>query len=223
MAEGIRVLILDFDGVIADSKKAIYKTYREVCREMGIKFYSSSSEFANNIDGNYKHFFLKLGIKRSDFAKANLIYKKHYSRLEREIKPFPGIKETLAAIRSRGIKIGISSNSFESAIRRILKRHRLEKYIDTVVGGKDIDKLKPSPAQILIAAKRLGAKKSEVAFAGDMEVDMIAGRRAKIAKIIAVTYGYHPKERLKKFGPDDFASRPKDILDIVLAQKSEKS
>ena len=209
----IKAVIFDFDGVIADSRKAIYHIYKAVCREMGIKFYGSLSEFTQNLDGNYKNFYVKLGIKESEFERANEIYKKHYLRFEKEMRPFGEIAGVLASLKKRGIKIAISSNTHEFIIRRLLKRFGFGKYIDTVVGGKDINKLKPDPAQILIAMQKLGMKRSECAFVGDMEVDMIAGRAAKVAKVIAVTYGYHPRERLEKFGPDAIVNDPQDILE----------
>jgi len=209
----IKAVIFDFDGVIADSRKAIYHIYKAVCREMGIKFYTSLSEFTQNLDGNYKNFYVKLGIKESQFERANEIYKKHYLRFEKEMRPFREIAGVLASLKKRGIKIAISSNTHEFIIRRLLKRFGFGKYIGTVVGGKDINKLKPDPAQILIAMQKLGVKRSECVFVGDMEVDMIAGRAAHVAKVIAVTYGYHPRERLEKFGPDVIVSDPQDILE----------
>lgn len=213
MAGKIKAVIFDFDGVIADSRKAIFNIYKSVCREMGKKFYTSLSEFTQNLDGNYKHFYLKLGINEDEMARANEIYKKYFLRFEKDMRPFGEITRVLAALKRRGIKIGISSNTHEFIIRRLLKRFGFEKYIDTVVGGKDIDKLKPDPAQILLAMENLRVKRSECAFVGDMEVDMIAGRRAKVAKVVAVTYGYHPRERLEKFGPDAIANNPPEILD----------
>jgi HAD superfamily hydrolase (TIGR01549 family) len=209
----IKAVIFDFDGVIADSRKTIFKIYKLVCMEMGKKFYDNIEEFTQNLDGNYKNFYLKLGIKESEFAKANEIYKKHFLRLENEIRAFHEVADMLASLKKRGIKIGISSNTHEFIIRRLLKNFGFEKYINAVVGGKDIDKLKPDPAQILLAIDKLGVKRSECAFVGDMEVDMIAGRRAKIAKVVAVTYGYHPRGRLEKFGPDAIVSSPHGILD----------
>jgi len=211
----IKAVIFDFDGVIADSKKTIFKIYREVCRELGIKFYSSISDFSKNIDGNYKHFYIKLGIKRAEFAKTTEAYRKHYLRFEREFRAFPEVRGVLSQLKRRGIKIGISSNTHAFILRRLLRKFGLISYIDAIAGGKDIDKLKPDPQQILIAMKRLGVEPKETVFIGDMEADMIAGRRAKVAKLVAVTYGYHPRKYLKKYRPDAFASNPQQIIESL--------
>jgi HAD superfamily hydrolase (TIGR01549 family) len=212
MTIAVRAVIFDFDGVIADSRKTIYEIYKAVCREMGKKFLYSIEEFTNVLDGNYKNFYMELGISEAEIAKANEIYKKYFLQLENEIRPFHGIHEVLVSLKKRGIKIGISSNTHEFIIRKLLKNFGFEENIDVVVGGKDINKLKPDPAQILLAMEKLGVKHTETVFIGDMEVDMLAGRAAKVAKLIAATYGYHPRERLEKFGPDVFVNNPFQIL-----------
>jgi len=209
----IKAVIFDFDGVIADSRDVIFRIYRELCLEMGLKFPVSIQEFTQQLDGNYKHFYMKLGVKESEIEKANEIYKKYFLKFEKDMRPFGEIAGVLASLKKRGIRIGISSNTHEFIIKRLLKRFGFEKYINVVVGGKDIDRLKPDPAQILMAIEKLGVKRSETAFVGDMEVDMLAGRAAKVAKLIAVTYGYHPRERLEKFGPDVIVTNPEDILE----------
>ena len=211
----IKAVIFDFDGVIADSMKIIYEIYKAVCREMGKRFQYSIDEFARVLDGNYKNFYVELGISEEEIEIANETYKKYFLQLEKEIRPFHGIHDVLAALRKRGIKIGISSNTHEFIIRRLLKNFGMEEHIDVVVGGKDINKLKPDPAQIILAMEKLGVRHGETAFIGDMEVDMIAGRAAKVAKIIAVTYGYHGRERLEKFGPDVMVKNPSEILSHI--------
>lgn len=208
----IKAVIFDFDGVIADSKNTIYAIYRAVLAEMNRKFPFSLDEFTAALDGNYRNFYSSLGVEDGEIGKANEIYKRQYMQLESGIRPFQGISGVISGMRKRGVKIAISSNTHEFIIRRLLKIFGIEKDIDVVVGGKDINKLKPDPAQILLAMKKLGVKHAECAFVGDMEVDMIAARAAKVAKLIAVTYGYHTRERLEKFGPDFFVNNPMQIL-----------
>lgn len=211
----IKAVIFDFDGVLVNSKRAIFKTYREACKEMGIKFYSSLAEFSKNIDGNYEHFYVRLGIPKKYFKKMSLAYKKHYRKFEKEVSLFSGVENVLKKLKSHGFKVGIVSNTHDYIIKYFLKKFRIAKYIDVVVGGNKIDRLKPDPAEINVAMKKMKVKPEETIFIGDMEVDMIAGRRAKVKNLIAVTYGYHPKSRLKKFNPDEFIEKPSKILNIL--------
>ena len=209
---GIKAVIFDFDGVIADSKSTIYAIYRVVLAEMNKKFPFSLEEFTDVLDGNYKNFYASMGVEESEIEKANEIYKRQYMQLEKEIRPFHGASEVLSELKKRGYKIGISSNTHEFIIRRLLAQFGFENHVDAVVGGKDINKLKPDPEQILLVMEKLGVKHTECAFIGDMEVDILAGRAAKVARLIAATYGYHPRERLEKFNPDFYVNNPFQIL-----------
>ncbi len=207
----IEAVIFDFDGVIADSKETIFKIYEAVCKDMGIEFYDSISDFTKNLDGNYKHFYLKLGIKEKDFGKANKIYKKYFLKLGEGIGIFGGVEEVIFALKRNGFKIGISSNTHEFIVRSLLQRFGIEEYIDAIVGGKDINKLKPDPSLITMVVEKMGVASGHTAYVGDMEVDMLAGRAAKVGKLIAVTYGFHTKEMLDRFDPDAMVDSPKEI------------
>lgn len=209
----IEAVIFDFDGVIADSRDTIFRIYEAVSNEMGIEFYDSISDFVKNLDGNYRHFYLKLGIKEKDFDRANGIYKKQFLRLGEGIRIFRGVEELLLGLKGRGYRIGICSNTHEFIVRSLLKRFGIEDRIDAVIGGKDINRLKPDPALITMVMEKLGVEPGQTAYVGDMEVDMIAGRAANVAKLIAVTYGFHLPEMLERFDPDEIAESPMEIMD----------
>ncbi len=211
----IEAVIFDFDGVLADSKQTIFKIYESVCAELGIEFYDSISDFVNNLDGNYKHFYVKLGITGGKIKKANEIYKKYFMQFGQDITQFEGAKELLIKLSEMGMKIAISSNTHEFIVNTLLKRFKLDGYIDVVIGGKDINKLKPDPAQIILAMEKLGVDPAHVAYVGDMEVDMLAGKAAGVRKLIAVTYGFHTKEMLERFDPDAFADSPFGIVEKI--------
>ena len=108
--------------------------------------------------------------------------------------------------------IGICSNTHEFIVRTLLKRFGIEQYIDSVVGGKDLNKLKPDPALITIVMEKMEVNPEHTAYVGDMEVDMLAGKAAKVGNIIAVSYGFHTKEMLERFDPDAMADTPEEIL-----------
>ncbi len=208
----IEAVIFDFDGVIADSKKTIFRIYEAMCREMGLEFYNSLSDFLKNVDGNYMHFYMKLGIRKSEFERANRVYKKHFLRLGDGIEMFRGVDVLLHTLKSRDFKIGICSNTHEFIVNSLLKKFGVEKYVDAVVGGNDAEKLKPDPHIIVLAMKRMGVNPGHTAYVGDMEADMLAGKAANVRKLIAVTYGFHSKEMLERFDPDAVVDTPEEIL-----------
>jgi phosphoglycolate phosphatase-like HAD superfamily hydrolase len=53
----------------------------------------------------------------------------------------------------------------------------------------------------------------DAAFIGDMDGDIVCGKAAKIGKIIAVTYGFHLKHRLKD--ADVIIDSPEELLTLL--------
>ena len=89
---------------------------------------------------------------------------------------YPGVQDFFAALRHRGIKIGIYSDYPAQA-----KLAALGLTADAVVSSTDaaVDRLKPDPAGLLSAARQLGVAPAECLFIGDRpELDGECARRA---------------------------------------------
>lgn len=211
----IEAIIFDFDGVIADSKETLFRIYEALCNELGAEFYGSVSDFTKNLDGNYINFYTKLGFGRKDFERIGEIYRRFFREFGSNITMFNGAAEMLEKAKRQGYKTGICSNTYGFIIRDFLRKFKIDEYIDVVVGGRDIKKLKPDPAQLITAMKKLGADPGETAFVGDMEVDMLAARAAKVQRLIAVAYGFHTREMLDRFDPDAVVENPHEILENI--------
>ncbi len=56
--------------------------------------------------------------------------------------------------------------------------------------------------------------REETAYVGDMVHDIEAGKKAGV-RSIAVTWGFHPREKLEKARPDDLIDTPNQLLEII--------
>jgi putative hydrolase of the HAD superfamily len=83
------------------------------------------------------------------------------------MKPMPGAREALAALRAAGAPVGVVSNTRFSgrAWRHGLDRHGLD--VDFVVSSADVKARKPDPAIFRAALEKLGLPPSDVWFVGD--------------------------------------------------------
>ncbi|MCW4020465.1 MAG: HAD-IA family hydrolase, partial [Candidatus Bathyarchaeota archaeon] len=97
-----------------------------------------------------------------------------------------------------------------------LQRFGIDGYFDAVTGQDDCSKQKPSPAPILVTLEKLGSKPERSAYVGDMEEDIIAGKKAQVYTF-AVTReeGYHPDWRLKRQEPNFLISDLNELVAIV--------
>jgi phosphoglycolate phosphatase len=117
--------------------------------------------------------------------------------IARTSKPYPGVEATLAALRERGLKLGIVTNKADRPTAKLLKALGFEKYFGAVVGG-DVPFRKPDPRHVRIGLAALGATPGETAFVGDSPNDAHSARAAGLP-FIAVPYGYSlgPVENLR--------------------------
>lgn len=87
----------------------------------------------------------------------------------------PGTRETLAALREDGFRLGLVSNC-SSDVRGMLHESGLDDLFDTVVLSAEVGLMKPDPAIFRLAMERLGD--SEGFYVGDGDDGELAGARS---------------------------------------------
>ncbi|NLO81029.1 MAG: phosphoglycolate phosphatase [Xanthomonadaceae bacterium] len=126
-------------------------------------------------------------------------------------RPYPGVVETLQALRSQGLKLGICTNKPIIATQRLLDDLGLRPLVDAVVGGDSFPSRKPSPEPLLGLLAMLRVAPARAAMVGDNEHDVAAARAAAVAKVLIMRHGYSrvPLERLDHDGVlDSFSDLP---------------
>jgi beta-phosphoglucomutase len=88
----------------------------------------------------------------------------------------PGSLEMLYALRKRGIKIAVASNSRNA--KPIIEKTRIGELLDVIVDGYDITNSKPDPEVFLLAAKRLALPPSDCIVVEDAVAGIVAANRA---------------------------------------------
>lgn len=88
---------------------------------------------------------------------------------------FDGVPELLTALKERGCKLGLLSNTtvFESVVVKTLG---LEKFFDVTVFSWQKGNLKPSPEAFDDIIAQLGVSKDQVLFVDDAEKNILAAR-----------------------------------------------
>jgi phosphoglycolate phosphatase len=126
-----------------------------------------------------------------------------YINLEKEhVRLLPGARELLAALKSRGIKVGIATSRMtkDDGKWRDVRRFGLADYIDVVVTAAD-SKPKPAPDTVIECVKQLGLETGQCIFIGDSTCDIVAAREAGMISF-AVTTGVGIKPDLIAAGPE---------------------
>jgi len=128
-------------------------------------------------------------------------------------QPFAGVMGQLAALRGAGIALAVVTNKAERFALPLVAALGLG--IDVVVGGDSTAHVKPHPAPLLEAARRLGVSPASCLYVGDDERDVLAGRAAGMATA-AAAWGYlGAGADLRNWRADCVLTMPGDLLKLL--------
>jgi HAD superfamily hydrolase (TIGR01509 family) len=183
MAPGNRAAIFDLDGTLVDSMPLVLEMFAhavEAYRER-----PSDDEILSKLGGPLDTCVRNLlGPSASSSLPAAV---ERMMRFERdhvqELLPFPGARELLGSLRSRGARLGIWSGRDRWSAQKILGEHGLAGFLDALVCGDDLKTHKPDPEGLLRTVALLGAAPEESVFMGDADVDVLGGKAAGVHTI----------------------------------------
>lgn len=216
----ITTILFDLDGTIVDTNELIIQSFlhtlegvteppftrERIIPHMGfplqeqLRFFSGLEE----VD--------ELAVK---YRKFNL--EKH----DELVAEFPNVRETLAALKERGLRLGVVTNKMRQTTLMGLKRCGLEAFMETIVAIDDVTRGKPDPEPVLLALSRLQVSPDETLMVGDSQYDIVAGRDAGV-RTVGVAWSLKGEEHLRGFGPDYMIHEMTDLLDIVGSRGSER-
>ena len=102
---------------------------------------------------------------------------------------YDDVADTLAALGSRRMALGIATNDEEISARTQMRALRLDGRFSFVSGADSGYGVKPAPGPLLAFAEHIGAKPAEIIMVGDSTHDLNA---ARAAGMVAVAVGTGP-------------------------------
>lgn len=208
-----KLIIFDLDGTLVDAYKAIQESFNYTMRRLGypIKDPLTIKRAVGWGDEN----LLKPFIKKSDLKRMVDIYREHHKKsLVRSSRLYRGVRSLLKKLKQRGLKLAIASNRPTIFTKIILRRFKIDRYFDYVLCADRLKSIKPNPEILNKVIKRLSVKAEDSLFVGDMPIDILAGKNAKI-KTIAVLGGSASRAELRRFKPSTIISNIQEILKLT--------
>ena len=174
----IKAVLFDMDGVLIDSHDAWFyifnKTYNKFeGKTITVKEFDRCL-WAKAFDKIAKRYFTV------SLKKIRECYRELYDDYKKRIKIMKNAKKTVSALKEKGLKIGIVSNTQRGVVKKILKDVGLAEFFDLFLGGDDVIRGKPAPDMVLKALKLLKLKKDEVVLVGDTKWDKKAAEKAGV-------------------------------------------
>ena len=189
LVKAARALIFDFDGVLADSEKWHYATYREVFARYGHtvdeeEYYKYWTSLGQGARGEIDRFNLDLDPIAIRDEKRPLFSERCR---DGSIELYPESFEILERLAKMDKILTIASGTLSSDITAILDNAGVRDYFCEIVGCDAVKSIKPAPDLFLEMLKRLKLPAGECLVVEDAEKGMQAANAAGIPVIVIRT------------------------------------
>jgi phosphoglycolate phosphatase len=130
-------------------------------------------------------------IKSVAYEAAWQSYQSHYLACNGQASEvYVGVREGLAWLQSRGLKMACLTNKPLAFAQPLLKVKGLDGYFSQVFGGDSFEKKKPDPLPLLKTCEALGSNPQHTLMIGDSSNDAQAAHAA-LCPVVLMTYGYN--------------------------------
>jgi phosphoglycolate phosphatase len=187
------ILLFDLDGTLVDSVPDLTQSLNQVLAEHGYGPLTPAEVapmVGDGVPALVERGFAARGgslVEATDALPRYIaIYEANATDLTR---PYPGVPETLAALRRRGYRTAVCTNKLQQASETVLDGLGLAALFDAVAGGDRYPVKKPDKGHLLALIAELGGTAERAVMIGDSENDATAAHAATVPLVI-MRYGY---------------------------------
>lgn len=210
----MRAVLFDLDGTLLDTVGDIHFHVNEMLAAFSLP--PVTEEETRAFVGNGADLLVRRALKgRGDFSACFAYFAEHFSASDNaRTRLYAGEKETLAALKARGVKLGVITNKPHAAAVSVLSRFFGEGTFDFFHGDDGNFPLKPDPTLARFAALSLRVPPRECLFVGDGETDVRTAKNAGM-RPLSVLWGYRTREQLESAGAVEFIASFPELLDFL--------
>lgn len=187
-------VVFDLDGTLVDTAPDILAYMNDMLAELGRPGLDSAS--IRPMIGDGVKSLLTRGLEASggvndlDIEALFHLYLERYTENPaRSSKPYEGVVNTLDALQSAGIKMGVCTNKPQRPTDRLLSRLGLDRYFASVIGSDTLPVKKPDPVHLLAVLEELDVNPTRAVLVGDSGTDQKTANAAGTPCVL-VSFGY---------------------------------
>jgi len=202
-----KLFLFDCDGVLVDSLPVFEGTVRKTLAAIGRPILKSRADFLDLFEDNFYAAIARKGVDLEAFIQASgpILARVDYT----EMKPFPGLLPVVAALSLRHPLVVISSGDAK-IVGKQLVHFGFDGHFADILGA---DFLLSKIDKINHAVLEFRVDRDQTYYVGDTTGDIREAKKAGV-RTVAVTWGWHDRERLAPAGPDYLVDRPEELLQI---------
>ena len=197
-------VIFDWDGTLADTRKAVVQSFQKVLKDAGCRI---SDEVIERLIGigtkktiieAFRECHMRLDVSTLEKLAEEKI--RIQAELTDTVSLLDGASDLLEMLQGK-TKIALATMSGRKVVDKLLAEKKLLDYFDVVMTADDIVKPKPDPEIFLVSAAKLGVKPKCCVVVEDSVFGVRAAKTAEM-RCIAVPSGFYSREELQAENPD---------------------
>lgn len=203
-------VIFDYDGVLVDSLDVIFEKVRQFLHRKEVDV--SREQFLDLFNENFYDAIQRLGLSQQEIKDQFPELQAYVILHEQEMPWQPKMRAILQGIAENSPTYVITSNFSEVVERRLRDAHIHG--VQVFGADKEISKEK--------LINELIGEHNDLHYVGDTVGDIRTAKRSG-ATSVAVTWGWHTKERLAEADPDHLVDYPQELLDLIARSRTARA
>ena len=213
-----KVYIFDLDGTLLDTLTDLAASTNYALREHGMPEHSVDDvrRFVGNGVRKLMERAVPNGADNPLFDEAFATFRQHYMEHALDTtRPYDGVPEMLATLKSRGCRIAVVSNKMMAATQELCQ-HFFPDTVEVAIGEHEAEGIrkKPAPDTVYAALSALGVTKDHAVYVGDSDVDIATARHAGLP-CISVLWGFRDRDFLLHHGATTLVTSPQELCGIT--------
>ena len=216
----IKGIFFDLDGTLFETAPQLTLAVNRML--VDLKMNTLPEENISNFIGKGADNLIRKSIKLSSDKDANEFFvdaldsfHNHYEQIAHNSLPYDGVMETINFLKTKGLKLACITNKPSIFTDKILCESGLNQYLDLILSGDSLEKMKPDPLPIIYSCEFFNIKTKESIMVGDSMNDVEAGSSAG-AYVVTVPYGYQSGKKIDSSKVDLAINNFIDIQSIVI-------
>ena len=217
--------IFDLDGTLLDTLADLAAAVNYALRQHGMPEHTIDDvrRFVGNGVRKLMERAIPDGEKNPDFEATFATFREYYMHHSLDTtRPYPGIIETLEALKAKGCRLAVVSNKMMAATKELCQ-HFFADPIEVAIGENEAAGIrkKPAPDTVFEALRQLNdisltshhsPLTSDLAvYVGDSDVDLETANNSGLP-CISVLWGFRDRDFLIQHGAKTFISAPSELL-----------
>ena len=209
-----------YDTIIFDLDGTLLNTLEDLCNSVNYALGKNGYElrsieeircFVGNGVRKLIERALPDDVSENEFNKVFEDFREHYKVHCNDLTgPYDGIMELLGELKSRGYKMGITSNKMKTAVLALNDLY-FKGLIQGAAGVDDNITPKPNPQMVNLMLNELESDKEHTLYVGDSQVDVETAHNTGL-DMVTVLWGFRTKDELLEAGAKEFIEHPTELL-----------